>query len=237
MIQASDGGRVYVGRSALEIKLRETPVSSVFGDGGPTPTPIVVAQTERIVRELPAASVPVEVAPAPPTVDQHEPQGGVKLAKSTVLGLCLTAFACGIITTVTFDHQRLSELERQVRAQGEALATAARPAPAPAVEEPAAAKAPPTTTVEEPAPPKAPPTQVAAASADPVVEQLPAPEATTSADRVLDRPPAPKMAAARPTAARTPRPPRAAVRRRPAPAASAPAQPDPAAPWVDPFAQ
>ena len=257
MIQASDGGRVYVGRSALEIKLRETPIASAYGNDGPTPTPVVVL-TERMVREapmeLPAASGG-RIEPFPPATDLEVAPRGI-FSKSTMVGLCLTAFACGIIATVAFDHQRLRALEQQVQTQAQALAAATatpaatQPAPAPAAESTAKVEAKGEAKVAE----------VAAPAADPVVEQLPAAAAATpapapapapveatgaepAADKLADAPPvAQKASGPRLTAARTPRPsaPRAAVRRRStaaAPAESA-ASPDPSdKPWVDPFAE
>ncbi|HXU64049.1 MAG TPA: hypothetical protein VN962_20260 [Polyangia bacterium] len=229
-----------MGRSALEIKLRETPIASAYGNDGPTPTPVVVL-TERMVREAPM-ELPAEsggrMEPFPPATDLEVARRGI-FTKSTMVGLCLTAFACGIITTVAFDHQRLRALERQVQTQAEALAAAAAtPAPAAAAE--------PTAKVAA---------EVAAPAADPVVEQLPAAppatpaaapvQATTAepADKLADAPAVPQKALGpRLTAARTPRPsaPRAAVRRRstataPAESSASPDQSD--KPWVDPFAE
>jgi len=211
-----------------------------------------------MVREAPM-ELPAEsggrMEPFPPATDLEVARRGI-FTKSTMVGLCLTAFACGIITTVAFDHQRLRALERQVQTQAEALAAAAAtPAPAAAAEptaKVAAEVAAPAAAAEPTAKVAA---EVAAPAADPVVEQLPAAppatpaaapvQATTAepADKLADAPAVPQKALGpRLTAARTPRPsaPRAAVRRRstataPAESSASPDQSD--KPWVDPFAE
>lgn len=230
---------MYVGKSALEIKLRETPIASAYGNDGPTPTPVVALSTERIA----CAPVDLPVANAgraesfAPVVEDQIPRHAI-LTKSTIAGLCLTAFACGIITTVTFDHQRLRALERQVHAQAEALVASTKPS---------AAAPPPAAELA----PKAPAPEV---PADPIVQQLPpapavsaappveAAAAETAPDKLADALPVrQKTTGVRLAAARTPRPPapRAAVRRRSTPPAESAATTDQsaAAPWVDPFAE
>ncbi len=204
---------MYVGRSALEIKLREAPTPRAYGASEAVPVAMVSAPTERLMRPL---------AGTPP-VEREEIPTGIMVARTTLVGLSLTAFACGIVVTVALDAHHLRALEHEVRAQAEVIAAAA----------------------QQPAPPAAPvvaeaaPRPIAAPSApEPVVVQMPA-ETPAPAAPVVRQPPAP----ARVAAARTPRPPapRGTVRRRTAPTAS----PDPAEPadnssaagWVDPFAQ
>ena len=248
VIQASDGGRVYVGKSALETKLRETPIASAYGNDEPTPTPVVALSTERMVFDAPIeqpAANAGRAEPVAPVVEEQIARHGW-LTKSTMVGLCLSAFACGIITTVMFDHQHLRALERQVHAQAEALATATR-APAPA--EPAPAAAPAKAAPAEPAPPppaepiveQLPPAPTASAAAMPAAPVQAAVTAAPAADKLGEAAPLPQKAPGpRLTAARTPRPPapRAAVRRRSTPPAESGGADEPAAtPWVDPFAE
>lgn len=213
---------MYVGRSALEIKLRETPFVRAYGaQTEPVPMAIGAAPTERISRdaadETSGNRGEHKVAPAPDRIER-----GVLVARSTLVGLCLTAFACGIVVTVGFDHHHLRALEREARSQVEAVVVASPP-----VTPPAAAEAPKTS---------------APATPDPVVEQIQPAVASAPiekvADKLTDKAPE-KAASVRATAARAPRSPvaRAAVRRR-SPAASAPAGDEaPATAWVDPFAE
>jgi hypothetical protein len=209
VLQASDGGRVYVGRGALELKLRQPSLFLPRQTSESVPLPIGSAPTERISR-------PEPVEPDGPLAPLDK---RVLLAKSTLVGLCLTAFACGIVTTVAVDHHHMHGLEQRLRAVE--VAAAATPPPAPPV-------------VAEVAP-------HAPAAPEPVLVQLPrtsAPEAAAP-DKTPDKATAPRLAAAR-----TPRPPtpRAPVVRRHAPAAPetsrAPTTPPAAAAaWVDPFAE
>ena len=205
MLQASEGGRVYLGRSALETSLREAPV---LGPSGSIPVPMAAISTERISRPA-----PVEVSDGPDVIEK-----GVLIARSTLAGLCLTAFACGIIATIAIGHGHAPTLQHQARV------AETPPAPAPATAAASAAPA------ELPA--------AAPAAPDPLVVQL-AGTAPAEPDQAVDKP----AAAPHVVAARTPRPPvtrTPPVRRRPAPAtvADAPAS-SAAAPakWVDPFAE
>ena len=114
VLQASEGGRVYLGRSALETSLREAPA---LGQSGLIPVPMASVPTERISRP-PAAELPTE----PDVIEK-----GVLVAKSTLAGLCLTAFACGIITTIAIGHGHAPSSVARSRASEEPVA-----APAPA---------------------------------------------------------------------------------------------------------
>ncbi len=176
MLQASEGGRVYLGRSALETSLREAPA---LGQSGLIPVPMASVPTERISRAAP------ELPTEPDVIEK-----GVLVAKSTLAGLCLTAFACGIITTIAIGHGHAPSSVAQVaRVQSSRWQRPRRPTPAPA-EVPAAAPAP----------------------ADPVVVQMAGTPAAET-ERAVDKAPAAHV-----VAARTPRPPvtrTAPARRRP----------------------
>ena len=208
MLQASEGGRVYLGRSALETSLREAPV---FGPNGSIPVPMTAVPTERIARTAAA-----EVPGAPDVIER-----GVLIGRSTLAGLCLTAFACGIITTVAINHGgHAPEVVQQARVEQQQPTAAEEPPAAPAPAKPADVVA------------------AAPAPADPLVVQMAAAPAAAP-ERAVDKPPAQAVAA------RTPRPPvtrTPPARRRATPAAPAQAEPTasaPAAPakWVDPFAE
>jgi len=234
VLQASEGGRVYLGRSALEIKLREMP--GPFDSSEPTPVTIGSAPTERLA--LPAPTEPPLARLQTLSIDR--PEREVVLARSTLIGICLTAFACGIVTTVALDRHHVSAMEREMLRAHDEQAAVESPAPAPA---PAAEMAPPQAVA--PAPVAAAPAPVA----EPVVVQLgtpasvdtpPAKPVAEPAKPVAD---APKPATARAAAARTPRPPapaRPAAHHKTA-AEATPGTAPPASPaageWKDPFAE
>lgn len=219
MLQASEGGRVYLGRSALETSLREAPA----GPSGSIPIAMNAIPTERIARPA-----PTEVSSEPDVIEK-----GVLIAKSTLAGLCLTAFACGIIATIAIGHGQAPAVAAQAPVQ-----QTAQPVEAPA---PAA-----------PAPAEVPAAAPAPVPADPLVVQMAAAPAAEP-ERSIDKPPAHLVAARapRPAVSRTP-----PVRRRPA-SVTAAAAPEakvatksdtksdtksastaaPAAKWVDPFAE
>jgi hypothetical protein len=214
VLQASEGGRVYLGRSALEISLREAPALAANGS---IPVPVAAIPTERISR--PALA---EVPEVPDVIEK-----GVLIGKSTLAGLCLTAFACGIIATVAIDHRGGAPV---------AQAPVAHAAPAPE-----------TTPVAAPAPQaiaEAPSNPAPGATASvPVVVQMAATPAAAPESTPQKAAPTPAVAAARAArpsvVARTP-----PVRRHVPPAGepgtgtdAPPSTPPAAAKWVDPFAQ
>jgi hypothetical protein len=235
---------VYLGRSALEIKLREAPATA-FESSEPTPVTLGSAPTERLA--LPAPTEP-PLSRLQSLSDDERPEKAVVLTRSTLIGLCLTAFACGIVTTVALDRHHFRAMERDLLRAHESETVAATPPPEP-VAEPAPV-APPAAQVE-PAKPAMPATE-------PVVVQL-------GAQGAIDTPPAkpiaePVKTVAEPTkpapvhvaAARTPRPvsPAPAPARpivhhkAPAPTEAAPEPTTPAKPapatvpeWKDPFAE
>ncbi|MES1208417.1 MAG: hypothetical protein ABUS79_20965 [Pseudomonadota bacterium] len=170
--------------------------------------------TERISRPAPA-----EVSTAPDVIEK-----GVLIARSTLAGVCLTAFACGIVATIAIGHGRAPAMARQTHVD-EMPAVAQAPAPVPAIPAPA-----------ELAP-------AAAAPSDPLVVQMAGPPAAEPEPAADNPATAPQV-----VAARAPRPPvtrTSPARRRPAalpgvPAtrADAPASTASApAKWVDPFAE
>jgi len=249
VLQASEGGRVYLGRSALEIKLRETPAPTSFDAAEATPVPMAFVPTERV--SLPAPIEPPSPRLQPFSADRsgqarlderldERPERQILLARGTLIGICLTAFACGIVTTVALDRHHFRALEHELRTHETEQAAVATTPPAEPV-------------IEAPAPPAPAP---AAAAPDPVVVQLGTPAsapvetskpaeapkpAEPSSKAAVDAPPrtATATATARVAAARTPRPaaaPRPAAHHKPA-TGLAPDAPAPSADWVDPFAE
>ncbi|MFL5308307.1 MAG: hypothetical protein ACJ8F1_24060 [Polyangia bacterium] len=204
MLQASEGGRVYLGRSALETSLREAPA---LGQSGLIPVAMAAIPTERISRPA--------LADLPTTPDVIEK--GVLIAKSTLAGLCLTAFACGIITTIAIGHGHAPSVAQVARVQE------TQPAAAPAVADPAPAEV---------------PAAAAPAPADPLVVQM-AGTPAAEPERAVDKAPAHVVAARtpRPPVTRTPPARRRPMTEAPATVADAPAASAPAAKWVDPFAE
>ncbi|HVT09089.1 MAG TPA: hypothetical protein VHO67_16630, partial [Polyangia bacterium] len=153
----------------METSLREAPV---FGPNGSIPVPMAAVPTERIAR--PASSEPSD---EPVVIEK-----GVLISRSTLAGLCLTAFACGIITTVAISHGGRPPVVAQQAVEQQ---PAAEPPPAPPVAaKPAAAEV----------------AAAAPAPADPLVVQMAAAPAAEP-ERAVDKPPAHALAA------RTPRPP------------------------------
>ena len=245
MLQASEGGRVYLGRSALEIKLRETPGSTAFDASEATPVPMAFGPTERV-------SLPAPIEPPSPRLQpfsgdrsaEERPDKQILITRSTLVGICLTAFACGIVTTVALDRHHFRALEHELRAHDTEQA-AALPAPPPVP-----------VPVLVPVPVIEPPAAAAPAVASgPVVVQLgtqaaapaepskpadaPAKPAEAASKAAVDSPPRTATATARVAVARTPRPaaaPRPAVHHKAA-AETAPDDPAPGGDWVDPFAQ
>jgi hypothetical protein len=212
VLQASEGGSVSLGRSLYKVKAGGTPTPAPQVNVNPGGVPVMVPPTsvltDRISRNVSAPSIRSSAIAKP---------GEVVLSKNTLIGLCLTAFACGIVTTLAIDrlgHTRASEHEMATAREAEptaAPAPAPEPVPVPAAQ-PAAATP-------------------AAAAADPVVVKLPA---------VVDvaTPPAP---------AASPRKPLRPLPAKPAPlhkkltsdlATDSTPAPSPAPKkWVDPFEQ
>ncbi|HVY38676.1 MAG TPA: hypothetical protein VHM31_12095, partial [Polyangia bacterium] len=95
------------------------------------------------------AAVPTErIARPAPSEASNEPdviEKGVLIGRSTLAGLCLTAFACGIITTVAIGHGHAPAVVAQQAAQAtvehQAAAEQAPSVPAPANSAPAVAAA------------------------------------------------------------------------------------------------
>ncbi len=224
MLQASEGGRVYLGRSALEIKLRETPAPDATEA---TPVPMAFVPTERV-------SLPAPIEPPSPRLqpfgahssdDEERPERQIALTRSTLIGICLTAFACGIVTTVALDRHHFRTLEHELRAAEQAVVAPPSP-PEPVQEAPAP---------QAPAAPVAAPVvvQLGTESAAPVEPSKPAAEPGKPVDLPA------KPAIARAAVARTPRPtaaPRPAMHHKAA-GETAPDAPAAGADWVDPFAE
>ena len=174
---------------------------------------------------------------------------GVALAKSTLVGLCLTAFSCGIMCTVAVDRYWPRARTECIGAQP---ATTTRAAAEPAIEAPAQAA------------PVQPTRFADVVSLPPYGEKLPtadkvvAVEAAAVAPAAVPPAPAPAVAAmaplrgGHPVASRSPAPRTAApvrpapaqgrsvVRKRPGPATAAADKASASSPtetWTDPFAE
>ena len=213
MLQASEGGSVSLGRSQYKVKAGQTPAPQP----NPAGVPRMVARTSVLTDRIARGATPPGIR-----TSSIAKAGEVVLSKNTLIGFCLTAFACGIVTTLAIErggHSRAIEHE----------AVSARPID-PTISRPA-----------EPAP-VAPAAVVAPPPSDPVVVKL-----ATAADTKPMLPPAPlprkvQAAAAHvaPAAAPPVRPAPVRAKRPTAPAATpadelgtAPAAP--AKKWVDPF--
>ena len=214
MLQASEGGSVSLGRSLYKVKAGGTPTPAPQVNVNPGGVPIMVPATsvltDRISRTASSPSIRSSSIAKP---------GEVVLSKNTLVGLCLTALACGIVMTLAIDrggHTRVTEhdaTEHEGTSARESQTTATRPVP----------EAAPTPTVHA---------VTAAPAADPVVVKLPA---------VVDVASPPPPAARKPPRPGVPVKP-AAVHKKPAfdlAAESTPAPSPASAPkkWVDPFEQ
>ena len=240
---------VYLGKSSFKMKVgvRMTPPAGTAPTVPPaprvTPTPPPVWRTSRAVSPQSGSHTRTPVAPTGQMVP------GVALAKSTLIGLCLTAFSCGIMCTVAVDRYwpraRAECGGTQTGATHAATApTAPVEAAAPAAVASAASGA--DVTLLPPYGEKLPTAEkvaaaeveVAAAPAAPVpaVAAAPVPRARA----VGSTAPAPGPAALRAAApARvTPAQGRTVVRKRPGPAtAAADRSSSPTESWTDPFAE
>jgi hypothetical protein len=243
---------VYLGKSSFKMKVgvRMTPPAGTAPTVPPTPR---VSQTPRpTLRTPPSAHSGAHSRPGTaPESQSAQLVQGVALAKSTLVGLCLTAFSCGIMCTVAVDRY-------WPRARTECVG--AQPGTT------HAAVAPPDPVIEAPARPAL---AQAARSADvvslpPYGEKLPtadkvvAVEAAAVAPAAVHPTPAPVVAPAvmpraRPVASPSPAPRiaaparlapaqgRTAVRKRPGPATAAGeadrSSSSPTETWTDPFAE
>jgi len=221
VLQASEGGSVSLGRSQHRAKTGQTPTPGPHLN--PAGVPKMVARTSVLTDRIVRGATPPGIRSS-----AIAKAGEVVLSKNTLLGLCLTAFAFGIVTTLAIErggHSRALEHE----------AASARPIDPPTD--------PTITRPAEPAP-VAPAAAVAPPPSDPVVVKL-APAAETKPvppPAALPRKVQAAAAHVAPAAAPPVRP--APVRaKRPTKPAATPADDFGAAPaapakkWVDPFEQ
>jgi hypothetical protein len=253
VFQASEGGPVSVGRRKFQSKSDATPTPQNKFEAVPVGIPLY--RTDRISRM--GGMTPVS-SPAPASITE------VVLSRTSLAGICLIAFACGIVTTVMVDSARPRASEHDVAArEPEPAAPPAAPASEPvAPARVAAMPIAPTPAVHV----QAAPAPNATTAAEPVVVQMPNLAETSGARTTValrSWPPASSRAPARlrPAAAAAPAkaaaagPPKAAVAgpakaaaAGPAKAAAAPAKaaaaptrktktPAPASRWIDPFSE
>ena len=247
MFQASEGGPVSVGRPKFKSRSGATPTPAPQNKFEAVPVAVPGYRTDRISRMGGIGGTGGTTAvssPAPASIAE------IVLSKTSLAGICLIAFACGIVTTVMVDRARPRASERDVATrEPEAAAPASEPvAPAQVAATPIA------------------PAQVAAVQAapaptagDPLVVQMPNLAETSGAHTTVALRSAPTAssrapARQRPTAATAPAKATATSAKKaaatPAKAAAAPAKvaaaapakrtktPAPAAPgnkWIDPF--
>jgi hypothetical protein len=182
---------------------------------------------------VPPTPAPWSKTPRPPSVSQTRPPveeqmvRGVALARTTLVGLCLITFSCGIMCTVAVDR-----FWPRARAECGGMAAGNVAAALPVQAVPVREAAPPATRGVEvmlrPSPAQPPP---AAAHPRPATAPAAAPAPPPAARAVAPKSPAPNAASAK---GRTP------ARKRTASPPS-PAAPDnmlpPTGIWIDPFTQ
>ncbi len=256
MFQASEGGPVSVGRPKFKSRSGATPTPAPQNKFEAVPVAVPGYRTDRISRMGGMGGMggiggtggtTAVSSPAPASIAE------IVLSKTSLAGICLIAFACGIVTTVMVDRARPRASERDVATrEPEAAAPASEPvAPAQVAATPIAPA--------QVAAVQAAPAPNAPTAGDPLVVQMPNLAETSgahttvalrSAPTASSRAPArqrPTAATAPAKAATTPAKKAAAT---PAKAAAAPAKvaaaapakrtktPAPAAPgskWIDPF--
>jgi hypothetical protein len=151
VFQASEGGSVSVGRRKFQSKTGATPTPAPLSRLEAAPRPMRGYGTDRISRV--AGLTPISSAPL---------SREVVLSKTSLAGICLITFACGIVTTVMVDRARS-------RAGDQVAAREADPGLTRAAAEPAPIAPAPTPAATAPATPTAP----SAAATDPLVVQMP----------------------------------------------------------------
>ena len=188
MLQASEGGPFSVGNQKFKLKASVTPSPVV------TPTSVTPLEgTPAMVR----ANIPTERVSRVPSnrfSTLAAATDGIVVSKNVLIGLCLTAFAGGIVTTLAVDrvHARATEPAAAPRdPQPVVLETTPIPDPPepPAAPTRPAAQAAPATPAPGAQP--APATQAAAPEAlpgDPLVVQLPRASEKTPASAKTARP-------------------------------------------------
>jgi len=151
VFQASEGGSVSVGRRKFQSKTGATPTPAPLSRLEAAPRPMRGYGTDRISRI--AGLTPISSAPL---------SREVVLSKTSLAGICLITFACGIVTTVMVDRARS-------RAGDQAAPRDADPGLTRTASEPAPIAPAPTPAATAPAMPTAP----SAAATDPLVVQMP----------------------------------------------------------------
>lgn len=238
MLQASEGGSVSVGKQYFKVKASGTPppvvvpMSATRLEGTPVAMPPNLPK-DRIAARVPSSRFSTLAAATDKIV----------VSRNVLIGLCLTTFAFGIVTTLAADriHTRASEapsqrepepvvlqttpIEPDLKAGPAAPAHAAQAAPAPAAQ---AAPAPAEATLP--------------AAADAVVVQLPPASETTHRPTVRPSPPrAVRQVAAAPARTSPTTRKRTSAVVGSAPTKAAPGDRPLTAPvkkkWVDPFEQ
>ena len=156
MFQASEGGSVSVGRRKFQSNTGATPTPAPLSKLEAAPRPVRGYGTDRISRiERIAGMTPI----SSPAVSSRE----VVLSKTSLVGICLITFACGIVTTVMVDRARSRTVDQLAAREPDPSFTRPTSAPTPIAP-------PPTATATATA---ASATASVAAAADPLVVQMP----------------------------------------------------------------
>jgi hypothetical protein len=254
VLQASEGGSFSGGKQNFKVKASGTPppvvvpMSATRLEGTPVAMPPNLPK-DRIAARVPSSRFSTLAAATDKIV----------VSRNVLIGLCLTTFAFGIVTTLAADriHARASEapsqrepepvvlqttpIEPDLKAGPAAPAPAAQAAPAPAAKAapaPAAKAAPAPAAQAAPAPAEA----TLPAAADAVVVQLPPASETTHRPTVRPSPPrAVRQVAAAPARTSPTTRKRTSAVVGSAPTKAAPGDRPLTAPvkkkWVDPFEQ
>ncbi len=183
MLQSPEGGSFSVGNRKFRVKRSVTPPL----------TPVSPAPLEGIPLAMPANMVTERI---PPRVRSSRfstlaaATDKIVISKNVLIGLCLTTFAFGIVTTLAVDHihARASEALAAREPEPVVLQTTPIEPVAPPSAPAAAAPAPPAPSPASPpsSPPPSAALQPQAAAAEAVVVQLP-PIAEKSEDKSADK--------------------------------------------------
>jgi hypothetical protein len=185
VLQSPEGGSFSVGKRKFRVKRSVTPPLTSVSLAPPEGVPLAMPAnmlTERIPPRVRSSRFSTLAA----ATDK------IMISKNVLIGLCLTTFAFGIVTTLAVDHIHARASEAAAAREAEPVVLQTMPIEPVATPSAAAAAAPaPSPSSQPSSPPPAPPppspvVQPQAAAAEAVVVQLPS-IADKSADRSTER--------------------------------------------------